>query len=729
MLTHTQPLTTQPLPEETTLSDHRTKLSESQQVSQIPATNSRQGESTPRQEDLGHTTAETNTQTTDKPTQVRQPASEMSHRKDTPFNKSTVTPRSPPGRQDKQGSSSSTPGSARKTDDKELEGLKKTKTATGETGARTPEPMQEDDDQEQPPLQEEIIEPEGRQTRTVISEVKKPDGPTDPQQEEFLSLLTRITSLYETFDKKMVKVHDTIAPNAANDVKETIKQLEEAGGQIGQLLNELIIRTNEVQFGKAIGIEAETQTGKKTKEAIAAEIQQEIEKDLSVDEMETLIQQYWPETTFRKTKVTDENFQKPRGVRMMIIRDDPEVDDRFLTTMEYQYPRLSKFRRNNTGKQAIMICKTEAMSGTDNKNILIVGKMSPDPTTKEIIRLLTTMDATRRSKTTAADNNDEPPMINFPSDYDGITARKITEITTTAEIIEINKKLTKNEALLAAKIKRTEENEKKQLIIIQNPEGQTLANTMRKLTQNIDTKEIGVRVENTLRPQRGEIRVLIRENTEGAKEKFIEAVEKETNILPTAKPVQSLTKMILKDLDESIDETDIKNALEKIIGNPTAKYIQVEPPRTSEKGSTTAIYYVDRSDVQELLKRSRIQIGWLRCRTEKHIIIPCCQNCQRIGHTAQYCELPYSRERLCHKCAAMGHTVSECTSEIKACYHCEANGHAANSMVCPYYRNFFYSYRKWLREKNRRTGTKGRNTERNGMDANPNREQPQNSRA
>lgn len=546
-----------------------------------------------------------------------------------------------------------------------------------------------------------------------IQNVNKPDETKCPQWAKICQVLIRVAYFYETnFAFRMEKVNTSTIPTTSNDLKSSIKELEEAGSRIGELLNELINETNKestiIEKIHAEYQDADTQTEKRTKEVITAEIRAAIEEATTPAEQEAIAERYWPETVFQKTRTTEENFQKPRNIRILLIREDPEIDNRFLTKMEYQYPRLATFRRTKTGSWTIVTCKTEGNSvqgqkPKDKNNVLIVGKLKTGSTTQDVIKMMTSLDAIRRANTLTTTEGAEPPMMNFPTDYNGLMARKIIEMTTTADTVEISGKLTKKEASQAAKARRAEENEKKNVVIFEQPENQTYASMVRNLSRNINTNEIGVKVQNMGKTQNGEIRITIKENRDGAKENFFRAIEKEVKKPPTIKPVLTLTKMILKDLEESIGVEDIQEALQETIKGPTAKYIKVDAPYTSEKGNTTAVYYIDRSDVPEILQKGKIKIGWLQCRTEKHIVLPSCRNCQRIGHDAKYCDLPYSKEKICHKCAQMGHTAGACRSETRACYNCRQTGHAASSMVCPYYRGSFYEYKKMLRDNSRRT--------------------------
>ena len=63
--------------------------------------------------------------------------------------------------------------------------------------------------------------------------------------------------------------------------------------------------------------------------------------------------------------------------------------------------------------------------------------------------------------------------------------------------------------------------------------------------------------------------------------------------------------------------------------------------------------------------------------------IPQCNNCQRLGHTKNFC----TREAICVKCAGK-HSTTVCTKKCNTapkCALCQQEGHTANYKGCPIY--------------------------------------------
>ena len=117
--------------------------------------------------------------------------------------------------------------------------------------------------------------------------------------------------------------------------------------------------------------------------------------------------------------------------------------------------------------------------------------------------------------------------------------------------------------------------------------------------------------------------------------------------------------------------------------------VHVEPTKDGPAGKAvgSASYHVEEAAAKKLAREKFININGKRYETCEFISLPCCMNCQMIkGHLTKDCQLPYQENKICHKCAKEGHTLSQCQATTPACYNCQAQGHPANSTTCPIYR-------------------------------------------
>lgn len=170
---------------------------------------------------------------------------------------------------------------------------------------------------------------------------------------------------------------------------------------------------------------------------------------------------------------------------------------------------------------------------------------------------------------------------------------------------------------------------------------------------------------------------------------------------PTERSQLTPTWMILLNVPKSITKQTVQMALEKETSEATRHLLEVKAPRTNKAGYTSIMYLMDRKDATVLIKNKHIEIDNVKIKTREFTIVPCCPNCQKIsGHTKETCPHNNQGGKVCHRCAETGHTVKKCAAHKKACYNCREEGHAANSTLCPIYRELLREYRKEI-------GTKG----------------------
>lgn len=439
------------------------------------------------------------------------------------------------------------------------------------------------------------------------------------------------------------------------------------------------------------------------------EIRRQIESAKTITTQEKIIKEKWPKAVYQRTAPATDSFLKPRRMRILIMNEKGEQDEGLLKALEYQYPRLKTFRNSATGNRMATIVRTEntreGAPAQPTDNILLAGKLKKEAKIADILKLIGDIEKHRHNweinnpnSGPAEDDEENIPMIMFPTETDYNTAKKITELGIQSQRVYLSHKMTKREAKMEAAARRIETNDRKNTVIINPEEGQTSQEIMKNLKNAINPTNIGIDVETVTKTPNGDLKLRIREKVSGGKEKLVQEITSQLGNKLEIKPFQVTTKMILKDLEETATQDEIEQALKEIITGPTQRIIRVDPPRTSAGGKTTATYYVDKTDAMDLEKKGRIQVGWSRCKTERHIIVPSCQNCQCIGHSSRFCNLPPSREKLCHRCATSGHTASECESQVLRCYNCRMEGHPANSMTCPYYRERFYNQKSWIKQ-------------------------------
>lgn len=174
--------------------------------------------------------------------------------------------------------------------------------------------------------------------------------------------------------------------------------------------------------------------------------------------------------------------------------------------------------------------------------------------------------------------------------------------------------------------------------------------------------------------------------------------------------------LIIKGLDNSFSNDEIMEELKTFnLENVDVKknIINLKNGRTGELTTHRILQVSARSDIKALLNIEFIlhqRIYWERLKST----ISQCHNCQRFGHAASNCNMPYR----CIKCTT-NHKYGECRrpqaiqeaettndqtaiDEIKkavACVNCGLTGHPANSKYCEIYKKFVAKKNKNVSEQ------------------------------
>ncbi|GAB0095926.1 uncharacterized protein DMENIID0001_113650 [Sergentomyia squamirostris] len=159
-------------------------------------------------------------------------------------------------------------------------------------------------------------------------------------------------------------------------------------------------------------------------------------------------------------------------------------------------------------------------------------------------------------------------------------------------------------------------------------------------------------------------------------------------------PGPELPRVKLSGLTERLNETEIRDCLVRQNDlNIDVDEVKIITVRDTRRGrffdvviSTPVHIY------NELMKRSRINIGWDRCYVADGMHVRRCMNCCSYGHLRRDCT---ESRKYCLKCSG-NHDVKDCESDEKCCINCFRNNqsfsqnydvnHSANSIECPTYK-------------------------------------------
>ena len=238
------------------------------------------------------------------------------------------------------------------------------------------------------------------------------------------------------------------------------------------------------------------------------------------------------------------------------------------------------------------------------------------------------------------------------------------------------------------------------------------AETIKNLRKQIDIQDIGVKVIEVRKVQGG-FALKTAESKEGAADKLEFEIRRAIGEENEIRRSQRKKTIVVRDIEETIEKEEFREAVEKIIGQgsivsidmleqKTEAEMEITDAKGKEKETTqgedhsrkgdrgrikfkTAMLTLLEDRGLELLKRKRITVGWGRCRIHEKINPPRCYKCQQFGHASYECKNEEYVKQKCLKCGSEEHMARECQNEVK-CYVFGKEGHRADSMKCEKYR-------------------------------------------
>ncbi|XP_030768189.1 uncharacterized protein LOC115891767 [Sitophilus oryzae] len=144
------------------------------------------------------------------------------------------------------------------------------------------------------------------------------------------------------------------------------------------------------------------------------------------------------------------------------------------------------------------------------------------------------------------------------------------------------------------------------------------------------------------------------------------------------KSLQKLYPLEIRDLDGSITKDDLIEAVKSTTGNSSLN-VRIYSLREGIRGMQIAVIGVPANATDQLLKKGKIEVGWVKCCIREKTTVQQCYKCLGYGHEAVNCK-GISRE---------GHMSRNCQNE-SFCIICHEakekdTGHKLGSLKCPAY--------------------------------------------
>ncbi|XP_046679323.1 uncharacterized protein LOC124366766 [Homalodisca vitripennis] len=205
-------------------------------------------------------------------------------------------------------------------------------------------------------------------------------------------------------------------------------------------------------------------------------------------------------------------------------------------------------------------------------------------------------------------------------------------------------------------------------VLIRPTTGKSYADLLKDIRSKIKPEDSGAEVR-AIRPTRtGGLLVELGSKTTD-KDGFSSALKTaigESGIVSVLEPRASIE---IRDLDSLSTAEEVQEAVERELGASAGvvKVFLTQPNRREQK---LAVVSLSERGVNQLLRTSKIKIGWVNCRIRRRVEVTRCFRCFGYGHLQTDCKGPDRKAlNLCLKCGESGHKRDTCAAKAK-CFLC-----------------------------------------------------------
>lgn len=493
-------------------------------------------------------------------------------------------------------------------------------------------------------------------------------------------------NLCSKFDSILKELNDLgkLFPKTAVDC---INKLEKIKKQVNSLVSEeKHINTPRLM----INAEAQTMSAREVEEAHQiANVRASLHEKMTNEEVAKVIKEEWHKNTYECTKVSKRSILNCKSLQVVIIsaNADSKETHSLVQPLCKTFPSLKKAMEQKPEPQRLIMAESSDVTqyidveenepvARDNKSVIVgfLGNENKEENIFEMIRKIRKKVEFSRIK----------ELSILATTHHHSELRKIVECIFAGADVRIEVCLSRKKDDPQNPPKRKPKTKRDSTITVGGIAGESFAEVVANLKRNISPHDIGIDVKRITKTPKGDIKLIVQEQKEGAKEEFAAKIRAETSGRVTTSQ-NKLSAVIVTNLDESINKEELKERIVKYLSCTPNENIQVGEIRKGHRGAFYSTILLPHEKAMQLSVQGSLIIGWTRATIFMKLRPECCKKCQFFGHNARTCQKEVRIGELCRKCGATDHKAINCKNE-KRCYVCNES-HRADSMACVQYRN------------------------------------------
>lgn len=191
--------------------------------------------------------------------------------------------------------------------------------------------------------------------------------------------------------------------------------------------------------------------------------------------------------------------------------------------------------------------------------------------------------------------------------------------------------------------------------VVVKPGDMTYADLVKKIRDNVNGEELGVRILNAKKNTDGHLEMRVKGQTSRLTDSLKRVVPGVKTAIKT-----TMTTLHIRDLEEEVTTNDIIKGIEQALPMELKDHLAVKSIRPAYNNTCRATVQLPPDPARILHRRGHIQIGLVSARIRIRSDIQRCSRCWQDGHSPQDCTGEDMRGR-CFLCKAPGHIKAQCT--------------------------------------------------------------------
>lgn len=435
-------------------------------------------------------------------------------------------------------------------------------------------------------------------------------------------------------------------------------------------------------------VESEQDKTRRENQMKAEDIRNKLQTIKNAEEIETLLDQVWPECTFLKVDVEVGNpLRSDAEGDLAVFVEDPTMSKGISRLFRERYPELTEVNSLDEHHEGTTYI-TSMIKVPEGKTFKVrekyIFKVALMVTAEESDRSEAVVDAAKKLRDLAQECGRSRIRVPIPDNHSAEVTRKVLEYVFANTDMNVTLHVPRNKDTIAERETRPENpvkpartNRDTETIIVKSDE-RSYAELLKEVKEQVDMNQFGVEVKKVKKTRRGELLLTIK-GGEGKANPVKEAIASKLKDAQVKSPKLPETQFQVYGIDATTTPQEVKDAIAKAIGEENEK-VAVKSLRPTTNDEQVATVAINRSGDQKLKAVRSVKIGWNYCRVREWVQIPRCHNCQSYGHLAETCKGP-NRSSCCWNCGEEGHTASECKNE-KCCLTCGTKGHKSGTRQC-----------------------------------------------